>query len=899
MKTLLASVLLIAPALNAVSAPAPVAVEGYSHVRSADGVDEYRLEVNGLSVLVMPQADVPTATFMVTYRVGSRNEVTGTTGATHLLEHLMFKGTAAHHRGNGTSFDQVLERIGAVTNATTWLDRTNYYATVPAYALPVLIELEADRMRNLSLAEEDRRAEMTVVRNEFELGENRPMEALSKHIWAAAFMAHPYHHDTIGWRSDIEYVPIEKLRAFYNTFYWPDNATVTVIGGFDVAETLKTIKERYGSIPKSPQPFPALYTVEPPQDGERRVVLKRSGEVGIVTIAHKIPAGTHADWPAIEVLSRILAEGETSRCFRALTDHNLTIEVDGWASFTHDPSLHLLSAELAQDAKHEVVERGMVAEIESIASKGVTPGEVQTAVAGFLAERAFSQDGSFAVANAINECIAVGDWTLYATLEARMKAVTPEDVQRVARKYFGVDQSTVGWFIPTETARTEEATAKSESFKPKEVVPPAPLKEPLPPPPVTDFATRIQRTNVGGADVLVCRSAAKDIACVRVSLPVGGAKEENQALAHLTFDMTERGTTKHDKFEIAAKLEGAGVDVESHITPETVELTAKCLSRDLPMVLDLLAEEWRMPAFKPEEFKKAKLDLLSSLQQVLEDTNEQAAIAFSRATRTPGDPLRRATVDELTAAAKKATLDAVKVFHANHYGPRGMRLVVVGDVDPTAVQKHITKLLETWKPQPAEPVRPVAPMKVASTVKVPMPDKASVSVLLGQPTGLQAGDADWLALRLGNDALGFGFTSRLIGNVRDREGLTYHIGSLISEDSNRPGMWSVKASFAPSMLERGIASVRREVEQWCRDGITKDELEFRKTAMAGEYTVGLETTTGLAEQILLCVRRGFDLKWLDEYPTKVNALTLDQVNRVIKAQLDPKTMVLVEAGVGK
>jgi zinc protease len=627
--------------------------------------------------------------------------------------------------------------------------------------------------------------------------------------------------------------------------------------------------------------------------------LKRSGEVGIVTIAHKIPAGTHADWPAIEVLSRILSEGETSRCFRALTDHNLTIEVDGWASFTHDPSLHLLSAELAQDVKHEVVERWMVAEIEKIVSKGVTPAEVQTAVAGFLAERAFSQDGSFNVANAINECIAVGDWTLYATLETKMKAVTPEDVQRVARQYFSQDQSTVGWFVPTDTPRIAEASAKEESFKPKEVVPAAPLKEPLPPPPITDFATRIQRADVGGADVLVCRTAAKDIACVRVSLPVGGAKEENQALAHLTFDMTERGTTKHDKFAIAAKLEGAGVDVQSTMTPETVELTAKCLSRDVPMVLDILAEEWRTPAFKPEEFKKAKLDLLSSLQQVLEDTNEQAAIAFSRATRTPGDPLRRATVDELTAAAKKATLDAVKLFHASHYGPRGVRIVVVGDVDATAVQKHVAKLLETWKTQAAETPRPVAPMKVASTVMVPMPDKSSVSVLLGQATGLRSTDPDWLALRLGNDALGVGFTSRLVGNVRDREGLTYHIGSLISDDSKRPGMWSVKASFAPSMLERGIASVRREVDQWWRDGITAQELEFRKTAMAGEYTVGLETTTGLANEILQCVRRGFDLKWLDEYPTKVNALTLDQVNRVIQSQLDPKTMVLVEAGVAK
>lgn len=893
MKTLLATVLFVAQQAVA----APVSVEGFSHVRTVDGVDEYRLDANGLRVLMVPQAGMPTATFMVTYSVGSRNEVTGTTGATHLLEHLMFKGTAAHHRGNGTSFDQVLERVGAITNATTWLDRTNYFATVPGHALPVLIELEADRLRNLLLKEEDRRAEMTVVRNEFERGENNPMDALSKEIWAAAYIAHPYHHDTIGWRSDIEHVPIEKLRAFYDTFYWPNNATATVIGGFDAAETLRAIKQHYGPIPKAPQPFPALYTEEPAQAGQRRVLMKRSGEVGLVVVAHKSPAGTHADWPAVEVLSRILADGDTSRCFRALTDHNLTIDVDGWAAFTHDPSLHLLSAELAEDVKHEVVEREMVAQIEAIKSKGVTAQEVQTAVAKFIAERAFSTDGTFEMANAINDCIAVGDWSLYVTLEDKIKAVTPADVQRVAQKYFVEDQSTVGWFIPTENARIAAATVKEEVFKPKEVVPPAALAQALPPPPVTDFANRIQRSDIGGADLLVCPTAVKGIVCVRVSLPVGSSKGENRALAHLAFDMTERGTTKHDKFTIAEMLESAGVDVESDLTAETVELTAKCLSRDLPMVLDLLVEQWRLPAFKADEFEKARKDLLSTLQQILEDTDEQAAIAFSRATRAPGDPLRRATVEELTGFVKKATLGAVKAFHAAHYGPRGIHMAVVGDVEPGAVQKHVTGLLAGWKMQPESAAAPLPPVTLGAAVDVPMPDKSSVSVLFGQPTGLRASDPDWLALRLANDALGNGFTSRLVGNVRDREGLTYSIGSRIADDIKRPGMWTVRASFAPAMLDRGVASLRREVEQWHTQGITPEELAFRKTATAGEFTVSLETTTGLAEQVLQCVRRGFDLKWLDEYPSKLQSLALEDVNRVIKAQLDPKKMVLIRAGI--
>ena len=307
----------------------PVQVPGVPFVRKAGPISEYRLESNGLRILLVPEKSAPVVTFMVTYHVGSRNEVTGTTGATHLLEHLMFKGTEKFDRSKGTGLDQVLERVGAETNATTWLDRTNYFATVPANALPLLVETEADRMRNLALREDDRRPEMVVVRNEFERGENDPRAALDKELWSAAFQAHPYHHDTIGWRSDIEKVPIAKLREFYDTFYWPDNATATVIGDFDPAAALAEIAKHYGAIPKAPHAIPQIYTEEPAQTGPRRVMVKRGGELGVVAIAHKTPAATHADWPAVQVFSAILSTGKTCRCYRALTDKNVAVEVSG------------------------------------------------------------------------------------------------------------------------------------------------------------------------------------------------------------------------------------------------------------------------------------------------------------------------------------------------------------------------------------------------------------------------------------------------------------------------------------------------------------------------------------------------------------------------------------------
>jgi len=426
----------------------PASVPGFAYVRTVGGIQEYTLEKNGLQILLSPEHSAPVVTFMVTYRVGSRNEVTGTTGATHLLEHLMFKGTTLHNREAGTGLDQFLEGVGAVSNATTWLDRTNYYASLGSEHLEKVIELQADMMRNLRLRESDRKPEMTVVRNEFEIGENDPAQVLDREITAAAYVAHPYHHSTIGWRSDIENVPIEKLREFYDTYYWPDNATVSIVGDFQPIVALEWLKKSYGGYPRAPKPIPAIYTEEPAQTGPRRVISKQAGQLGVVGIGHKIPSGRDADTPAINVLSAILASGKNSRLYRALTDKGLTTGLRGDAGFFHDPSLHLIYAFLAPGAAHKQVEKIVLAEIERLKKDGVTDAEVSGAVNQILATSAFARDGSFAVASALNEYIAVGDWTLFVTIDDAIAKVTAADVKRVANRFLLEDQSTTGWFIP-------------------------------------------------------------------------------------------------------------------------------------------------------------------------------------------------------------------------------------------------------------------------------------------------------------------------------------------------------------------------------------------------------------------------------------------------------------------
>jgi zinc protease len=444
---------------HAAADASPAKVPGFTFVKTVGPISEYRLESNGLQVLLLPEHSSPTLTFMVTYRVGSRNEVTGTTGATHLLEHLMFKGSPKYNDEKGTSVKQLLERIGGIYNATTWLDRTNYYANIASENLDRYMAVEADRMRNLWLREADRKPEMTVVRNEFEIGENNPAQALWKEIYAAAYVAHPYHHSTIGWRSDIEKVPIEKLQEFYNTFYWPDNATVSLIGDFDSAKALELIKKHFGAIPKSPKPIPPMYTEEPEQTGPRRVTVQRAGELGVVAVAHKVPEARHADQPALQILDAILTEGKNSRFYRALTDKNLTTGVDGELGSYHDPSLHILFADLAPASTHEQVEKILLEEIERVKKTGVTDGEVAAARAQILSAAAYARDGSFAVASTLNENIASGDWTLYVTGDEALKKVTAADVQRVAKAYFVENKRTTGWFIPVNSPEApEEAT---------------------------------------------------------------------------------------------------------------------------------------------------------------------------------------------------------------------------------------------------------------------------------------------------------------------------------------------------------------------------------------------------------------------------------------------------------
>jgi zinc protease len=424
------------------------AVPGISHIQTLDGISEYKLDKNGLRILLASDQSVPVAGLMVTYHVGSRNEATGFTGATHLLEHLMFKGSKNFNKENKNTIWDLLESKGARVNATTWFDRTNYYEVLPSEWLEDAIALEADRMRTARITEKDKETEMPIVRNEFEKGENLPVEALDKQVWATAFQAHPYHHSTIGWKTDIEQVPIERLQQFYNDFYWPNNATVTIAGDFDASQALELIKRYFGVYTKSPKPFPPLYTDEPIQEGERRAVVKRAG-VNMIAIAHKIPNAHHKDIPALALLGVILSEDKTSRLYKALIDTAKATAVGVYCWQLHDPALFETFVTLAPKTLHSSAEELVKKQYAEIAAKGVSAAELARAKKSIRAYAASRRDGPYALLASINEDLATGDWKRFVTFPKALNSVTSKEIQEVAKKYLVDDQSTVGWFINT------------------------------------------------------------------------------------------------------------------------------------------------------------------------------------------------------------------------------------------------------------------------------------------------------------------------------------------------------------------------------------------------------------------------------------------------------------------
>jgi len=883
---------------------------GFEYIESSVGIEEYKMSSNDLTVLLMEDHSAPVVTFMVTYHVGSRNEAIGYTGSTHLLEHLMFKGSRSFNKKRNTAIWTVLQNVGARINATTWLDRTNYYELLPSEHLETAIAIEADRMRNAFLREEDREPEMTVVRNEFERGENDPFDALDKNIWATAYQAHPYHHSTIGWRSDIENVSTERLREFYNTYYWPNNATVTIIGDFEKEDALKLVRKYFGKHKKSPHNIPEMYTTEPKQEGPRRFVIKRKGETGIVGIAHKSPNGLNNDTYALQVLSKILGGGKSSRLYRKIVDKGLATSLFMWDFPFKDNGLFATYVFMTPDTDHGEIEQLVLDEYDNIKLNGIKNDEIKRAKAQIRSEMAFSRDGSYSIASALNEAIAIGDWKFYTTYSAKISAVTAEDIKNAANKYLQENLSTTGYFIPEikngdgDTGGTpnvhqplnyrKEAFAESGAVK-------SSLKRRKTTKPQSSIASQIVTSSpVDGLELKTTNTPIKDVVTITGSI-LGGdmfSPATNKAVAELTADMLDEGTTRQNKFEISERLEAVGARLSFASDKYRVRFNARCLKEDIPLVIELLGEQLISPAFNESDLENLKKRRVGNLQRAKENTRAQASGRFSRIIYPESHPNYSREIDDEIADVEKTSVADLQTYHKNSYGLGNMLVVAVGDVDNAILLKALQDAFGDWTQSDLTiPARTSSANDISSTTQyITMEDKTSVDMFLGVPIGIDRKHEDYYALMVGNYILGGNFAARLMQTVRDQMGLTYGIYSSIGGVGNgNDGYWSVWGTFAPNLLQEGKRATLDQINNWVK-GITIEELNAKKETIKGSYKVGLATTGGLAGQILMNTEKGYEDIMLDDYPNIINQLTLNKVNAAIQKYINPNSLITVAAG---
>jgi zinc protease len=886
------------------AAGAPAISDRVERLDSLAGITQYRLRSNGMKILLAPNRAAPVITFMVVYHVGSRNEAPGHTGSAHLLEHMLFNKSTANFgkASRKETFQEVLYEAGAdygTSNMTTWYDRMNGYSTLPSDKLELAMKIEADRLGRALILDSERKPEMSVVRNEYEIGENNAYRALDKAVIGTAIQAHPYHWSTIGYRSDIEGVTTEKLREHYKRFFHPDNAEAILVGDFDTPEALRLFDHEFGRFPRSRASIPQVITTEPPQEGERRVIVRRPGRFGIVEIAYMRPGSLHPDFIPLDVLATILASGVNSRLYQALVERGLATDVDAWNYTLRDPYPIVAQVTVAPGKPHEAAEKALKEALYRIGREGVTSAELERAKSQVEVSVIRGRDGTYELAASLGEAVASADWKWLVGYVDAVRNVSAEDVRRVAAAYLIPDHATVGWFVPvTPDAEEKPADARKRPARAKKPGAGGATEAAATP---KGFAERtLRRVLPNGITLNVVANHAVPTVALQGTVFAGrmDAPAANPAVPQLAAMMLTRGTANRDKRAIGAALDdvGARLTVGADLVEATI--TGSALSRDLRLLLEILAEELKSPAFADSELVKAKAEMRADLLRAADNTGQRARDRLTRLVYPEGHPFRAPTTESMLASLDAVWARDLRAFWRERYVGAGIALAVVGDVDPEATAALSDSLFGSI-PKGARPAyeRPRTEANGASRAVETLPGKANMDFVFGHASALKRRDSDYEAALIANSAIGqSSLTSRIGKRVRDTEGLSYTLFSRYLFTDHLDGVWMVDVAVAPQNLAKALRSTKEEIDKYHRGGITEPEVETQKSFFAGNYLVRLGTNAGVAAALCTAERFGYGPSYLDEFPKRIRAVTREQVNEVIRTRLHPDKMHLVVAG---
>jgi len=877
--------------------------KGVKKIASVEGITEYNLE-NGLKVLMFPDPSKATITVNMTYLVGSRHEGYGETGMAHLLEHMVFKGTPKH-----PNIPQELTEHGTRPNGTTWYDRTNYFETFSATEenLKWALDLESDRMVNSFIAKKDLDSEFSVVRNEFESGENNPFRVLMERVLSGAFLWHNYGKSTIGNRSDIERVPIENLQAFYKKYYQPDNAVLTVAGKMDELKTLAMINDYFGKLAKPTRVMPKSYTTEPTQDGERFVELKRTGDVQMVMAAYHIMPGAHADYPVMEVLTEVLSTEPNGKLYQNLVNTKKASSVFGGSFELFDPGMVLFGAEVLKEKSLDEARKAFVATLDSAAATKPSAEDVERAKTTILKNWDLQFRNSERVGLSISEAIATGDWRLAFLFRDNIRKVTADDVYRVAKAYFKPSNRTLGTFVPEASpVRAEIPVAPDvaelvKNYKGEAVVAEGEAFDPSPAN-IDSRTTRVEKPNTIET-ALLTKKTRGNIVAARITLRYGDEKSlTNKAtISDLTGSMLDRGTKTKTRQQLKDAFDNLKARVSFFGAANQAGASIETTRENLPAVMKLVAEVLKTPALDESEFEKLKQEEFAGIES---QRSEPQAIAMNQYRRivTPyakSDVRYISTFDEAVADIKATTLDQLKQFHKDFYGANNASISVVGDFDQAQIQKIIADEFGSWKS--AKPFTRIASPYISvkpENKAIETPDKANAMFVAGMNMPLQDTDPDYPALVLANYMLGGGFlNSRLATRIRQKDGLSYGVGSQFSASPlDKSGTFMSYAIYAPQNAEKLEVAFKEEIDKALKDGFTADELKAAKSGYLQSRQVNRAQDAGLATSLSNNLYVNRTMQWDAEFEKNVEALTPEKVKAAMQKHIDYSKFTIIKAG---
>jgi zinc protease len=895
---LFASALVISlVALNPASTLAQPLPAGMSRVTSVEGVDEYKL-ANGLQVLLIQDDSKPTTTVNVTYRVGSKNENYGETGMAHLLEHLMFKGSPKHKE----VWSEFTKR-GLRANGSTWLDRTNYFASFSANEenLQWYLGWQADAMVNSFIARKDLDTEMTVVRNEMERGENDASNILMERVLSAAYQWHNYGKSTIGARADVEGVNIKRLQDFYHTYYRPGNATLIVTGKFDPAKVRQWIAKYFGPLKNPKTAMPPLYTLDPAQDGEKSVTVRRVGGTPTLYALYHVPAGASPDYAAISALNLILGDTPSGRLHTRIVEKQLAAEAFSFSQGLQDPGFTLMGLTLAPGQDMDKARQAMLDVIESLSSEPVTQAELDRAKLKYLTGWELRFTNPEQVGVALSESIAIGDWRLFFLNRDRVRDLTLADVNRVATSYLLPSNHTLGTYIPTEKPvrapapaavdvaplvkdyKGEAVAAQTESFD----AAPANI----------DKRTQTSALANGMKFSLLAKGARGKLVNGSIRLHFGDEKSlfDQESIGAATAAMLNKGTSSLSRQQIQDQFDQLKAQVHFGGGANGTSVGIKTTRDNLPAVIALVADVLRNASFPATALEEYKRQQLSAIEEQRKDPEAIVQTELGRYGNPypKGDVRYAATFDEMVENTKSLAVEQLQAFHRKFYGAQFGQAAFVGDLDPVQTKAALSSAFEGWNsassytrvPNPFIAIKP-------DRFVFKTPDKQNAFMQVEQAVRLSDNDPDYPLLTLANFMLGQGGSSRLWVRIREKGGLSYDVRSGVSWNNYEQNSgWTASAIFAPQNRGQVETAFKEELARMLKDGFTEKELSDAKQSLLNFRRLSRAQDANLAGTLASNLKLNRTFAIAQKIDDAIAAATLLQVNAAARRHLQPASFV--------